>query len=99
MRHGRARNAALSLFGLIALAGAAPAYQSFLGKAKKFGARDCLFCHEHADGGEGWNERGQWLIDEKARRTAEKIDVEWLADYKPAGDNKDKEEKPKPPSP
>ena len=50
MRHGRARNAALSLFGLIALAGAAPAYQSFLGKAKKFGARDCLFCHEHADG-------------------------------------------------
>ncbi|PYV12511.1 MAG: hypothetical protein DMG07_17010 [Acidobacteria bacterium] len=101
MRHGRARNAALSLFGLIALAGAAPAYQSFLGKAKKFGARDCLFCHKYEDGGEGWNERGQWLIDEKARRNAEKIDIEWLADYKPReGDrtDKDKEEKPKPPS-
>ena len=100
MRHGRASNAALALFALIALAGAAPAYQSFLGKAKKFGAKDCLFCHKYEDGGEGWNERGQLLIDEKAHRNAEKVDVEWLADYKPREDGKspEKEEKPKPPS-
>ena len=57
------------------------AYQSFMSKAKKFGAKDCLFCHVHEDGGQGWNERGQWLIDQKAERKAEKIDVEWLVDY------------------
>jgi len=69
------------------------AFQAFMGKAKKFGAKDCLFCHVHEDGGQGWNERGQWLIDRKAERNAEKIDVEWLVDYKPDEES----EKPKQP--
>src|SRR5262249_17250891 len=55
------------------------AYQSFMTKAKKYGAKDCLFCHEHEDGGEGWNDRGRWLMEQKAKRGAEKIDVDWLA--------------------
>jgi hypothetical protein len=59
------------------------AFQSLMNKAKKFGAKDCLFCHTHEEGGAGWNERGQWLIAEKERRKAEKIDADWLVDYKP----------------
>jgi hypothetical protein len=58
------------------------AYPAFLRKAVKFGAKNCLYCHKESAGGEGWNERGQWLIAEKERRKADDIDVEWLADYK-----------------
>jgi hypothetical protein len=58
------------------------AYPAFLRKAQKFGAKNCLYCHKQPTGGEGWNERGQWLIAEKERRKADDIDVEWLADYK-----------------
>jgi ketosteroid isomerase-like protein len=59
------------------------AYPNFLREARKFGARDCSFCHAHPEGGNSWNERGLWLIREKERRKAEVIDVNWLADYKP----------------
>ena len=58
------------------------AYPAFLRKAVKFGAKNCLYCHKEPAGGEGWNERGQWLIAEKERRKADDIDIEWLADYK-----------------
>lgn len=58
-------------------------YPPLLVKAKKFGAKDCTFCHVDPDGGPPWNERGQWLIKEKERRGAETVDVEWLANYKP----------------
>jgi hypothetical protein len=58
------------------------AYPPFLRKAQKFGAKDCTFCHTQPTGGEGWNERGNWLIAEKERRKADAVDVEWLADYK-----------------
>lgn len=58
------------------------AYPPFLRQASKFGAKNCLFCHKDAQGGEGWNERGQWLIDEKTRRKADAIDVVWLEEYK-----------------
>src|SRR5215471_9666223 len=71
------------------------AYPPFLRKAQKFGAKDCLFCHKQPEGGEGWNERGQWLIAEKERRKADAVDVEWLADYK-EGEKKDGEKKEKP---
>jgi hypothetical protein len=57
----------------------------FLKKAKKFGARDCRFCHTSAKGGEGWNERGQWLMDEKKRRKAKSINIEWLQEYETNG--------------
>lgn len=58
------------------------AYPNFLREARKFGARDCSFCHAHPEGGNSWNERGLWLIREKERRKAEVIDVNWLVDYK-----------------
>lgn len=60
----------------------AKAFPAYLKQAVKFGAKDCLFCHQKPEGGEGWNERGQWLIAEKERRKAEAVEVEWLADYK-----------------
>jgi len=68
----------------------AKAYPPFLRKAQKFGAKDCLFCHEKPEGGEGWNKRGQWLMSEKDKRKADAIDVEWLTDYK----EDEKKEKP-----
>jgi len=58
------------------------AYPPFLAKAEKYGAKDCTFCHTRPSGGKGWNERGQWLIDQKEKRKAEHVDVDWLADYK-----------------
>jgi hypothetical protein len=66
-----------------ALAGPAFGYPPLLVKARKFGAKDCTFCHVDPEGGPPWNERGQWLIKEKERRGAETVDVEWLAEYKP----------------
>ena len=68
------------------------AYPPFVAKAKKFGAKDCTFCHVNEEGGEPYNERGVWLRDEKERRKADVVDVEWLADYKPKTE-KDKPEK------
>ncbi len=59
------------------------AYPPFLAKARKFGAKDCTFCHVHPEGGEPWNERGSWLLKEKEKRKAENIDVEWLSEFKP----------------
>ena len=58
-------------------------YPPLLVKARKFGAKDCTFCHIDPEGGPPWNERGQWLIKEKERRGADTVDVEWLATYKP----------------
>ena len=76
------------------LAGQSFAYPPFLVKAKKFGAKDCTFCHIDPDGGPPWNERGQWLVAEKERRNADVVDVEWLAGYKP-GSQAAKAEPPK----
>lgn len=68
---------------LAALSTQAFGYPPFLVKAKKFGAKDCTFCHVDPEGGPPWNDRGKWLMSEKERRKAETVDVEWLADYKP----------------
>ena len=74
-----------------ALAGESFGYPLFLNKSRKFGAKDCTFCHVAPEGGAPWNERGQWLIEEKARRGADAIDVEWLAEYKPGKKVEDQE--------
>ncbi|HSB08598.1 MAG TPA: DUF3471 domain-containing protein [Blastocatellia bacterium] len=66
-----------------ALAGETFGYPPLLVKARKFGAKDCTFCHVDPEGGPPWNDRGKWLIAEKERRGADTVDVEWLADYKP----------------
>ena len=72
------------------------AYPPFMAKARKYGAKDCTFCHVAPEGGPPWNDRGQWLINEKGKRGAEVIDVDWLADYKPGAspDQKPAEQKP-----
>jgi hypothetical protein len=70
------------------------AYPPFLRQAAKFGAKNCLFCHKEASGGEGWNQRGEWLMAEKERRKADSIDVSWLEEYKEEGEG---EKKPEPP--
>lgn len=75
--------AAFAIFVMMLPESRSLAYPNFLREARKFGARDCSFCHVHPEGGNSWNERGLWLIREKDRRKAEVIDVNWLADYKP----------------
>lgn len=67
----------------VAIAGDAMGFPAFLPKARKFGAKDCTFCHVNPEGGEPWNERGRWLVAEKERRKADVVDPTWLADYKP----------------
>ena len=81
---------------VVALSTQAFGYPPFLVKARKFGAKDCTFCHVDPEGGPPWNDRGKWLISEKERRSAETVDVEWLADYKPgkAADQKADAAKP-----
>ena len=77
--------ALIFLVGIVAsLATQSFAYPPFLAKARKFGAKDCTFCHVDPDGGPPWNARGQWLVAEKERRKADVVDPEWLAEYKPA---------------
>ena len=75
-----------SIFILSTIALLAPqsaAYPPFVAKARKFGAKDCRFCHVKAEGSAPHNARGNWLIKEKERRNADAVDPEWLADYKP----------------
>ncbi len=72
-------NAVLGTLAALSLALPAGANPEFLAPAMKYGARDCAFCHVTASGGEGHSERGLWLIAERERRGAEKIDVAWLA--------------------
>src|SRR5215471_10053968 len=83
--------------GMVGSSFSTKAYPPFLRKAQKFGAKDCTFCHTEATGGEGWNDRGNWLIAEKERRKADAVDVEWLADYKEGAkaDGAEKKEEPK----
>jgi hypothetical protein len=64
-----------------ALATQSIAYPPFLVKAKKYGAKDCRFCHVNPEGGAPFNPRGLWLLNEKARRRADAVDPDWLAAY------------------
>ncbi len=67
---------------IAALGTPSTAYPPFLAKAKKFGAKDCRFCHVKAEGGEPFNDRGEWLRKQKEKRGADAVDPEWLASYK-----------------
>ena len=58
------------------------AYPPLLRQSRKFGAKDCTFCHKDPEGGDQMNDRGKWLLSERTRRGASDIDVEWLKDYK-----------------
>jgi mono/diheme cytochrome c family protein len=52
-------------------------------KAKAIGVNEgnCLACHG-ANIPAKLNDRGLWLIAEKARRKAKEFDMTWLRDYK-----------------
>jgi hypothetical protein len=41
---------------------------------------NCLLCHG-AKIPAKLNDRGQWLVDEKARRKADRLEMNWLKDY------------------
>jgi hypothetical protein len=84
--------AVVVIAGVVGSSFSTKAYPAFLRRAQKFGAKNCLYCHKQPTGGEGWNERGEWLIAEKERRKADAVDPEWLVDYK-EGAKKDAENK------
>ena len=63
----------------VSFAGAVAASPELLVPALEYGATDCGFCHQSPAGGEAHNERGEWLVRERERRGAKKIDVAWLA--------------------
>jgi hypothetical protein len=72
-------------FGL-GLCGSAMATMPLMKEAKKAGfeAKKCTYCHGEAlpkKGKATYNDRGKWLIAEKDKRKAEKIDAAWLKDY------------------
>lgn len=67
---------------IAALAGQSAAYPPFVAKARKFGARDCRFCHINPEGAPPFNARGNWLVKEKEKRKADAVDPEWLVTYK-----------------
>jgi hypothetical protein len=53
-------------------------------KAAGYEATNCLYCHGEKLPKKGActnNARGQWLKDEKEKRKAKEIDVNWLKDY------------------
>jgi hypothetical protein len=59
-------------------------------KAKQAGfpAQNCQYCHSTAlpkketFKPEDLNERGKWLVDEKTKRKAQEVMVDWLKEYK-----------------
>ena len=88
MRHPSPRGLAVALallFAVLAFAPKSYMYPQYLSKAKALGypAENCSYCHRSPSGGNEWNERGRWLIQEKRRRQADSVDVRWLKDYKP----------------
>lgn len=76
----------ISAMTLIAIP--AQAKLPFLKKAQEAGfaeAKNCQYCHvdkmPKKDAHEG-NERGKWLVAQKAAKNAAEVDVAWLKNYK-----------------
>ena len=84
------RSRSLSLLaGLALLLAAAPAQAKvpWVKKAQGMGFKEvtnCKSCHENEKPkkGEGYNERGKFLMDMKAKNKAAEVDLAWLKDYK-----------------
>jgi hypothetical protein len=58
-------------------------------KAAGVPADNCLYCHNEKlpkKDAVTYNDRGKWLVDEKAKRNAKAVDGAWLKDY--PGDKK-----------
>ena len=67
--------------------GTASATMALQKKAKEAGfeATSCLYCHNEKlpkKGETTHNDRGKFLIDQKAKNKAAEVDVNWLKDYK-----------------
>jgi hypothetical protein len=74
---------ALCLFGAVN----ASATMEIRKKAKEAGfeATSCTYCHNEKlpkKGEATHNDRGKFLVAEKAKRKAAEVDVNWLKDYK-----------------
>jgi len=82
----------LAAAALMALAFPLSAKMPFTKKAQDLGFKDiknCASCHKEAmpkpaSKGEPFNEVGLFLVDQKAKRKAAEVDLNWLKDYKPA---------------
>ena len=80
--------AALALvgFGWIALSGTSSGTMAMQKKAKEagFAVDNCTYCHNEKmpkKGESTYNDRGKWLMDQKAKKGAAEVDVNWLKDY------------------
>ena len=77
----------LAAAGAWALSAAASASMPMVKKAKDLGitsVQNCQSCHVDKlpkKDAHKVNERGQWLLDQKAKKNAKEIDVAWLKDY------------------
>ena len=77
--------------GWIALSGVSSGDMAIQKAAKAAGvpADNCLYCHNEKlpkKDAVTHNDRGKWLVAEKANRKADKVDGAWLKDY--PGDKK-----------
>ena len=82
---------ALALFwaGIVLLSGTSSATMQLQKKAKEAGfpAENCQYCHTEKlpkKGAVTMNDRGKWLVDQKAKKNAKEVDAAWLKEYKEA---------------
>ena len=76
----------LAWSGWILFAGTSTATLPMQKKAKELGypATNCLYCHVDKlpkKDAHKFNERGQWLVDQKEKRKAKEVDAAWLKEY------------------
>lgn len=88
MKRSQLALAATSLFwcGWVLLTGTSSATLPMQKKAKEAGfpAKNCLYCHNEKlpkKDAVTHNDRGKWLIAEKVKRSAKKVDPAWLKHY------------------
>jgi hypothetical protein len=81
--------AAIAAFwaGIVLLSGTSSATMQIQKKAKEAGiaADNCQYCHTEKlpkKDAVTMNDRGKWLVDQKAKRGAKEVDPAWLKEYK-----------------
>jgi gluconate kinase len=83
--------ATIALFwaGMVILSGTSTANMAIQKSAKAAGiaADNCQYCHMEKmpkKDAVTMNDRGKWLVDQKAKKGAKEVDGAWLKDYKEA---------------
>lgn len=89
-RLGQAAVLTAGLAGMLVVS-TSSATMSIQKKAKELGfpADNCLYCHAEKiprKDAVTYNDRGKWLMDQKAAKKATEVDLAWLKDY--PGDKK-----------